>query len=188
MAGNEKNLVLAIVLSAIILLGWTFFVQAPKQRERAAQQEIAAQQLPVPEAQVAGDPSVPLPEGAVPGGVVEGVIADRVSVIEAGGRIKLASPQLSGSISLAGGRIDDLVLNEFRETVAPDSKNIALFSPEGSQNPYFAEFGWVDQQGAAYGSGQTAWSGPSGAVLAPGRPVTLTWENDEGLALSRVYE
>ncbi len=188
MAGNEKNLVLAIVLSALILLAWTFFVQAPRQREKLAQQEIEAQQLPTPGAQVAGDANVPLPEGAVPSGVVEGVIADRASVIEAGGRITLDAPQVTGSINLTGGRIDDLVLTQFRETVDPESKNVSLFSPEGTPNPYFAEFGWVDQQGVAYGSGETAWAGPSGAVLAPSRPVTLTWENDDGLALARVYE
>jgi len=187
-AGNEKNLVMAIVLSAIILLGWTFFVQAPQQRARLAQQEIEQAQLPTPADQAAEQGDVPLPQGAVPGGIEAGDIGERADVVAAVRRIGLATPQLNGSINLLGGRIDDLILTQFRETVEPDSQNVVLFSPVGSQNPYFAEFGWVDQQGEAYGAGSTVWSAPQGAVLAPGRPITLTWESEAGLKLSRVYE
>ncbi len=192
MAGNEKNLVMAIVLSAIILLAWSFFFTIPQQRARqdqeAAQQTTTAQQAPGDQAREGAGTDVPLPEGAVPSGVAAGGTVDRATVVSANRRIDLETPQLSGSINLTGGRIDDLTLLEFRETVDPTSPNVTLFSPAESQNPYFAEFGWVDDQGAAYGGGDTVWAAPENAVLTPGRPVTMTWENDAGLRLERVYD
>ena len=57
--------------------------------------------------------------------------------------MRIETPSLRGSIALAGGRIDDLVLAKYRETVDPKAPNVVLFSPSGAPHPYYAEYGWV---------------------------------------------
>ena len=77
-----------------------------------------------------------------------GPIVSRDTAIAASPRIKIDTPRLSGSISLKGARIDDLSLVQFRETVDPTSPAIVLFSPSGTAEPYYAEFGWVGATGS----------------------------------------
>ena len=62
-------------------------------------------------------------------------------------RVPIDAPQLDGSIDLKGGRIDDLALVQYRETVDPNSPPIVLFSPSGAPDAYYAEFGWVPAAG-----------------------------------------
>ena len=70
-------------------------------------------------------------------------VVDRDTAIAATPRVKIETPSLTGSISLKGARIDDLSLVKFRETVDPASPAIVLYSPSGTAEPYYAEFGWV---------------------------------------------
>ncbi|NNE83673.1 MAG: membrane protein insertase YidC, partial [Alphaproteobacteria bacterium] len=105
--------------------------------------------------------------------------------IAANRRIPLESESLRGSINLENGRIDDIVLQNFRESVDPDSADIELLSPTGSPNPYFAEFGWAGTQGAL-GSGGTNWQ-TNGSKLTPNTPLVLTAQTEDGLTLTRTY-
>src|ERR1700683_494823 len=75
-------------------------------------------------------------------------VVDRDAAISATPRVKIETPSLTGSISLKGGRIDDLSLVKFRETVDPASPPIVLYSPSGTAEPYYAEFGWVPSAGS----------------------------------------
>src|SRR5689334_25432446 len=75
-------------------------------------------------------------------------ILSRDAAIAASPRIKVETPRISGSISLQGARIDDLLLEKFRETVDPKSPPIVLFSPSRTAHPYYAEFGWVGAAGS----------------------------------------
>jgi YidC/Oxa1 family membrane protein insertase len=114
--------------------------------------------------------------------------ADRASVIAATPRITIRSPRLRGSIDLKGGRLDDLVLADYHETVDPRSENIVLLSPPGAQDAYYADFGWVSQEtGVALPGPETVWQA-EGTELAPGKPVTLTWDNGQGLKFARRFE
>ena len=68
-------------------------------------------------------------------------------------RIRIETPRLAGSVALKGGRIDDLTLTQYRETVDPNSPPIVLLAPSGSPHPFYGEFGWLpaarrDDQGA----------------------------------------
>ena len=96
--------------------------------------------------------------------------------------------QLAGSIALKGGRIDDLALVKYRETVDPKSPPIVLLSPSGSPHPFYAEFGWTDarrrQCQAARRRTRSGRRQGSGA-LSVGHPVTLTYDNGEGLEFRR---
>ena len=85
-----------------------------------------------------------------------------------------------------GGKIDDIVLKDYHETVDPKSPNVTLFSPTDSPHPYFAEYGWVAQGGTQpkLPDRDTLWTaGP--ATLTPAAPVTLQWDNRQGLIFKR---
>src|ERR1700689_5653308 len=165
--GDHKNTILAVVLSLIVVIGWQIFVGYPqmeKQREQAllkqqeqsqtqpgATQPNAAQPSSTPGA---GTPP-PLPGTATPSAST----ASREAVIAASPRVAIATPRLHGSIDLKGGRIDDLSLEQYRETIDPNSPAIVLFSPSGAPDAFYAEFGWVPASGAtqALPNADTVW-------------------------------
>ena len=93
---------------------------------------------------------------------------------------------MDGSFLLKGSRFDDLKLKKYHETVDPKSPEIDLLAPSGSAYPYFAEFGW-SAAGAkiALPNDQTPWQLKNGTVLSPGKPVTLVWDNGQGLVFTR---
>ena len=102
-------------------------------------------------------------------------------------RVKIDTPSLKGSINLTGGRIDDLLLADYHETVEPTSPLVELFSPAGSEHPYYADFGWVARPGGpAVPTAETQWTA-EGGPLAPGKDVTLTWDNGAGLVFRRTF-
>ncbi len=101
-------------------------------------------------------------------------------------RIAIDTDALSGSINLAGARLDDLKLKGYHETVDKSSPIITLFSPADTKDGYFTELGYIgnDQTGAVPGP-STVWTAPEGAKLTNKSPVTLTYTNDKGLTFAR---
>ncbi|HEY9548584.1 MAG TPA: membrane protein insertase YidC, partial [Kiloniellaceae bacterium] len=92
----------------------------------------------------------------------------------------------SGSIALRGARIDDLTLKQYHETIEPESQPITLLSPEGSADPYFARFGWAAKPGSdvTLPKADTLWTA-EGGPLTTDSPVTLRWDNGEGLTFEQ---
>src|SRR5262249_17479539 len=113
--------------------------------------------------------------------------ATREAALQASSRLRVETPSLQGSIALKGGRIDDLVLAKYRETVDPSSPNAVLFSPSAPPHPYYAEYGWVPGAGLTQPmpGPATEWRVERGPVLTPGSPVTLAWDNGQGLLFRR---
>ncbi len=184
---DNKNFIIAIVLSIAILVGWQYFF---------APTPVPPPEQPVAEAPVnpggTATPTAPSqPPATVDGGApapvgTEATGLTRDAALALSPRVKITTPRVSGSINLVGGRIDDLRLNDFHETVDPTSPTIILLSPVGGPDGYFAEFGWVGDTTdvSAPGPG-TQWTAPAGAELTVGSPVTLTWDNGAGLVFSR---
>jgi YidC/Oxa1 family membrane protein insertase len=173
MREDNKNLLLAIVLSGIVLIAWNYFYGVPtmQQQQRAAQSPAVQQtQPPVPgqpSPSQAGGPSAPVP-GTVPSTPAVPAIETREAALQRSPRVTVETPSLRGSINLRGGRIDDVALKNYRETVDPRSPNIVLFAPSGSQNPYYAEFGWVGTDPAALPTPDTVWTADA-QTLTPER-------------------
>jgi YidC/Oxa1 family membrane protein insertase len=186
---DNKNTILAIVLSALVLLGWQYFFAVPQ--EKARQEQLQAQQqkqnVPTPDrpksAQPQAQSQVPgqaaAPSSAAPG--------DRRAALATSPRVPIATDTLQGTIALKGGRIDDLALLKFRETVDPKSPPIVLLSPSGTGDPFYAEFGWTGAAGAnvKLPNSETVWKQVGSGGLGVGRPVTLTYDNGEGLEFRR---
>jgi len=184
MDDQNRNLILATALSFLVILVWFLLFPPPEPQsdpnavsivdsgDPAATAEMA---LPPPAAD--GDPSVTL----------DAEQATAVALSEAA-RLPIETPEVEGSISLIGGRIDDLSLRQYRETLDEDSPIVRLLSPVGGEEPYYALYGWAP--GGDLGFDQvpganTEWSVESGEILTPETPVTLVWENGSGLVFRR---
>src|SRR6202451_2104128 len=186
--GDHKNTIIAIVLSLIVVVGWQYFVGYP-QMEKQREQALIKQQEQAPSKPSATQPNAAQP-GATPGAGTPGSAtpppvpgaaapavstASRDAVIAASSRVAIATPRLHGSIDLNGGRVDDLPLEQYRETIDPSSPAIVLFSPSGAPDAYYAEFGWVAASGttAAMPGPDTVWKQEGSGALRIDHPVTL---------------
>ncbi len=192
MKEDNRNLLLAITLSVVVLFGWQYFYGVPqmeKQKQLAQQnQQAQSQTAPVP-----APGSAPAP-GAVPGQTVApavapatGVALTREQALAQSPRVRIETPKIAGSIALTGARLDDVSLKAYRETVDPNSPIIVLLSPLGGPNGYYSDFGWVAGPGAAVSlpNASTVWTADA-QVLTPAKPLTLTWDNGQGLLFRRI--
>jgi YidC/Oxa1 family membrane protein insertase len=189
---DNKNTILAIVLSAIVLIAWQFFFAMPQEKarqEKAAQEQLLHPQKPAEAGKAAvtanqqGLPQIP---GQAPQTTV-GAPTTRAAALAASPRVPIATESLQGSIALKGARIDDLALVKFRETVDPKSPPIELLSPSGSPEPFYAEFGWTNAEGAnvKVPAADTIWTQVSSGTLNVGHPVTLSFDNGQGQEFRR---
>ena len=185
-----KNLILSVVLSMAVLVAWEYFYARPQEEARRRAQEQSQQATPPATAPTSADQGIPSPGNApqsVPtAGPAPTVAQTREEAIAASPRLPLETPSLKGSIALKSGRIDDLVLVKYHETVDPKSPNVTLFSPTNSPHPYFAEYGWVAQGGTQKApDSDTLWTPTGPQTLTPATPVTLQWDNGQGLVFKR---
>ena len=185
MDDQNKNLFLAIALSVLVVLGWSFLFPPAERSPAVTSDEPVAGALPpgsLADASdgVAGAP--PVPEGETPATTAE------VEEAAEAPRLPVDTPELLGSINLIGGRIDDISLKGYRETIDPESEIVRLLNPVSSDSAYYALFGWSPGGGldfdAVPGPG-TPWTVESGETLSPGSPVTLVWDNGQGLVFRR---
>jgi YidC/Oxa1 family membrane protein insertase len=191
---DQKNTILAIVLSALVLIAWQIYFGLPqmeKQKQIQQQQAQDRSQQPPPLPQQGGTTQAPSAPGAAPQATQPSAVAaqpmTRDTALAASPRVRIETPSLSGSIALKGGRIDDLSLVKYRETVDPNSPPIILLAPSGSPNPFYAEFGWSAPSGTAVKlpGPDTVWQQEGTGALSVGRPVTLVHDNGEGLQFRR---
>ncbi len=176
---QQKNLILAIVVSVAILAAFQFLVPKPKPPEPVPQ---TAEQVQAPAAP--GAPAAAVAPGAVP--ATNGA-APRETALKQTPRVTIATPRLTGSINLVGGKVDDLTLVNYREESDPNSPEIVLLAPDGTQHPYSLQFGWVasDPQVKVPGP-DTRWTS-GGGDLTPDHPVELSWDNGAGLTFKRRF-
>ncbi len=182
---DQKNLLLAIVLTGIVLIGWQYLFAVPqleKQKQISQQQQSQQSQAqqPPPDAQPGTIPQSPGLPNAAP-------TLTREAALAASPRVRIDTARLSGSIALIGGRLDDLALLQYRETVDPGSPPIVLLAPSGSPHPYYAEFGWTGAAGtsAKLPGPDTMWRQEGTGALGVDHPVTLVYDNGEGLQFRR---
>jgi YidC/Oxa1 family membrane protein insertase len=182
---DQKNTILAIVLSALVLIGWQFYFGTPQQKQTQQQQTQQAQQAPASPQQPGAPPAPGAPQ--VPGQSVPAQPLTREAALAASPRVAIETPSVTGSIALKGARIDDLALIKYRETVDPKSPPIVLLAPSGSPHPFYAEFGWSPPSGPPIKlpGPDTLWRQEGSGTLGVGRPVTLVWDNGEGLEFRR---
>ncbi|MFN4090573.1 MAG: membrane protein insertase YidC, partial [Alphaproteobacteria bacterium] len=178
---EQRNLLVAIALSIAILLGFQY-VYGPA---APPPDTSPATQVGAPPAPDGGLPVPPAEPGA-PASPIGAVAADRGTALAEAPRLVIDSPRVHGSISLRGGRLDDVTLPDYRTTVNPNSPEIVVLSPPGSVGAWYGEFGWVGAGGVIVPDADTLWETDATSVV-PNKPVTLTWDNGQGLIFSRTF-
>ncbi len=192
---EHKNTILAIVLSLIVVIGWEYYFARPELQNQAQQQSQQQEQKPPqPQPNNPGGAQSGAPNGAAPGApnVPSGQAQTqtRAAVLANLPHVDIDTPTLRGSIDLKGGRIDNLSLVQYRETTDANSPPIVLLSPSGAPDAFYAEFGWVP----AAGSNQpmpgpdTVWKQEGSGALGVDRPVTLAYDNGQGLVFRRTID
>jgi YidC/Oxa1 family membrane protein insertase len=171
---STRNTIIFFVCAMAVLFGYETFVMAPaekRQAEARRQQQALQEKL---------HPGVPLAPGAAP----QAQYVPRDKALAESPRVTIDTPSVRGSIALKGGRIDDLYLKGYRETLDKNSPNVELLRPEGADGAYFVQTGWA-QSGARLPSVDAVWTAPDGARLTPSTPVTLTYAAPSGLVFTR---
>lgn len=167
---NNKNYLLFAVFSILIMLGFNYLRGPAPQPPQATQAVPAAAPKDMPSA---------LPPVAV--------YRARKDVLKDSPRVPLQTAEFSGSINLKGARFDDLVLNQYRESVDAGAPAVTLLSPAGSDAPYnayYAEFGWLADTEGLTPDANTVWQA-TGKELTQEKPLVLTWRNLQGMVFER---
>ncbi|MDX8354203.1 membrane protein insertase YidC [Cognatiyoonia sp. IB215182] len=170
MDDQNKNLILATLLSFMVIMAWTLL--------------FPPEELPIDPATEAAvsaeDPTLPAVDPVTPTATAPTETAEAPSEAP---RVAIETGEFQGSLSLLGGRIDDLALTQYRETIDEDAEIVRLLRPVGEPGAYFASFGWTGIDGidaSAVPGPDTLWSLESGQTLTPESPVTLVWDNGAG--------
>ncbi|MBI1179192.1 MAG: membrane protein insertase YidC [Alphaproteobacteria bacterium] len=181
---DTRNLVIAIAIIIAMYLGYQIFLVGhvkPQPDLRTKQNIESSEEAAKPQGSVQGA-AVPTPMEAA------STVEARGTVLQRSPRIAVRAPRLRGSLRVEGGRLDDLTLVGYRQTVDKDSPDVVLLSPNGTEEPYYVDFGWQPSRGSTIPvpGADTPWQTDS-KVLAPDQPVTLTWDNGQGLIFTRTY-
>jgi len=173
MDDQNKNVILAIVLSSLVMFGWLFLAPQPAVDPNAAPSLTSEASITPPSGEAATEPA-PATLQAAPA--------------QTAGSVSIDTPRLVGSVSLLGGRFDNLRLKDYRETTDPSSELEQLLFPETSATPYYALYGWGPAGSLAateVPNNNTVWSLDQGETLTPLTPVTLKWQSPNGLIFRR---
>ncbi|HVL19732.1 MAG TPA: membrane protein insertase YidC, partial [Amaricoccus sp.] len=171
MDNQSKNLILATALSFAVILVW-FLLFPPQDRP-----------APVPTATDTAQPATPGASGTSAPTLAAPEAKPRAEALAQTERVAIDTPRLGGSFSLTGGRIDDIRLLSYHETIDDGSPTVTLFNPAGAAQAYYALYGWSAAAGTAtpVPGPNTQWTIESGDKLTPATPVTLRWDNGAGV-------
>ena len=177
---ENRNVIIAVILSTAILIGWSMYFENPDeaQRKRLELQGKTETQTNIQK------PETPQTAKTNP---TKGI--SRSDALKESNRVFIENSNLSGSISLRGALIDDIILKNYRETLDKSSKPIVVLSPKKSEDGYFVESGWATTKSdVKVPDNNSVWQIREGKKLTPASPVTLEWNNREGVVFSKKIE
>jgi YidC/Oxa1 family membrane protein insertase len=178
---QNKNLILATGLSMLVILAWFYFFPPAEPIEQASDTS----------SQTSGSvPTAPSADGTAAAPSLDGTPADtREAALGKTERVQIKTDRVEGSLSLLGGRIDDLRLLDYNVKLNDPSQKETLLSPAGGPKAYYATYGWAPTDAADFEfmpSAKTPWQLESGQTLTVSTPVTLRWDNGQGLIFRRL--
>ena len=177
MDDQNRNLILASVLSFLVIVAWFFFFPPPEPVQTSAVEST--------------DASTNQQTSALPGveKSASSATGQTVSTAEDAPRISIETQKLMGTISLKGGRIDDLSLLGYKVDLSAGAENVTLLKPVGEEGAYYATYGWAALSGVTSNlvpTPDTLWEVNGNNRLTVSSPVELVWDNGAGLKFSRV--
>lgn len=159
-----KNLIVAMVLALAVLAGWQYFYEAPRMKEYEKQAQIKKKNAVIK---------------AKAKKKIEKFVS-RDNALGSQPRVKIEGDRISGSISLVGARIDDIILKDYSKSI-DDPDKVVLLQPSKTKDAYFSEFGWVSQtDGIDMPNSSSVWSADK-KVLRSGEKLTMSWRNRQGV-------
>ncbi len=184
---DRRNLILAMVLMALMLVGWKsgmryFYPPVPKRAPVAG----APASSSAPGAALVAAPGAGPVVAEAPGTAAAPAKQNLAQALAAGNRVTIDAAGLKGSVNLMGGLIDDLTMVRHRETISKASPPVRLFAPAGTLQQHYAQIGWLGENGMAAPTGDTLWQA-DGARLTPATPITLRWANPTGQTFAIRY-
>ncbi len=185
-APDTKNLAIAIALSLAILLGFQYFYEVPREKARMAEMAQKREAQAAAQKAAAAQPAVTPVQAAASSGQP----VSRPDALGLSQRINIDADAVSGTVSTLGARFDDLVLKRYQDTIKKDSKAVTLLHPQGTADGYYAFFGFTAPDGSAGAlpGPNTVWKAIPGEKLTPDTPITLTYDNGQGLTFKRVVK
>ena len=170
---DRRNLVIFLMLALVIWFGFDHFVMKPRIEKMREAQAIAANEAEARNINLAAGVAAPV------------TVRPRLEVLAESTRLKLHNENISGSISLTGNRIDDISLNKYMQTLG-GTDNVVLLEPTGTENPQYAEYGWLAAGDATPVPGKdTRWRVEGNDELTNATPVTMVWDNGAGVRFER---
>ncbi len=163
-----KSFITAVFLSALVVLGFNYFF--PQQKSETNKIAIEEAQAPIAEA-----PQKPT-------NIDTTVYAPVDEVLNQDERLKISNGAVNGSIRLKGARFDEILLDKYKLTLDEDSPDVELFSPAKTENAYYADYGWIsNDKTLLLPNKDTLWTVEGNQELTPDTPVTLVWNNGQGV-------
>ena len=171
-----KNVLLAIVLSTAVLIGWATFFEPPIVEQQISENTITKNE------------DLSSPSINEEGKKVENEIA-RNEVINNTKRVNIENENIKGSISLEGGIIDDIVFKNYKRKLGGE-ENVTFLNPKSSSKEYFIETGWASSgnENIKLPLLDTVWQIKGNATLTPNNPITLEWDNGNNLIFTKKIE
>ena len=177
---ENRNVIIAVILSTAILIGWSMYFENPNETQK---KKLEIQGKTETQTNIQ-KPETPQTTKANPTKAIS-----RGDALKEGDRVLIENSNLSGSISLRGALIDDIILKNYREALDKNSKAIVLLSPKKSDEGYFIESGWATVKAdVKVPDNNSIWQIRDGKKLTPSSPVTLEWNNREGVVFSKKIE
>jgi len=177
---ENRNVIVAVILSTAILIGWSMFFENTDEAQR--------KRLEI-QGKTETQTNIQKPETPLTGKVNPTKAISRSDALKESDRVFIENSNLSGSISLRGALIDDIILKNYRETLDKSSKPIVVLSPKKSEDGYFVESGWATTKSdVKVPDNNSVWQIREGKKLTPASPVTLEWNNREGVVFSKKIE
>jgi YidC/Oxa1 family membrane protein insertase len=181
---DQKNFVVALVLSVMIIIGWQYAfppAKPPVAPQTTSQPNGATPPGAPPGAPAATTPGAPPAAGTT--APAASAVVSRTEALARTPRVTFSTPELSGSISLKGARIDDVRLAKHKVEI-DKPELVPVLSPEGTKNPYYAEFGWSSADPAVKLPGpDSVWTASKPAIGA-NDSTRLTWDNGQGIVFA----
>ncbi len=169
---DRRNLVIFLMLALLVWFGFDHFIIKPRMEEARAFQAAAALAAEEEAVNIAAGVSAPQ------------TVRPRAEVLAEGTRLKIKSDSVSGSLSVSGNRIDDISLVKYMKDLG-GSDEVILLEPAGTENPQYAEYGWLGSEGTHLPGKDTRWTVSGAQELTPATPLTMTWDNGQGLRFER---
>ena len=177
---DNRNVFVAIALSMSVLLFWGAFFETPKNNiENKTNKQIEKKDDSIqPSANQAPEINQLNIEKKI----------TRTESIKKSDRIKIENNNIIGSISLEGGLIDDISFKNHKQKVDGD-KNIEFLNPAQTENGFYVESGWASiGNEVKVPTKNSKWQVEGNKILTNTSPVTLKWNNQEGVIFKKKIE